>query len=656
MSMAQDLIRDFDKIPMILEWPRDGSIANFDYEMVSDPAQAQAILDSIPRGTLTVIDIETNSKTTDESDTDVFTEELLRVGFRWREDSGREYVYTFRPGAWADGLRFPDGVRWEFQFGVYDTMGIWRHLGQRLRISEDLGLKSYCVDERAGHHGLKTLAREYQGAGWYDAPLESHKKNGSMHKLPPEVVDRYNSADVVYTGRTDPILHERMVREGTTKLYYDILIPAYNVYRDAQYRGINIDHHKLIQLGWETWMPRWIGMEADMKAEASALGYPDEINLGSPLQLSKFFFETLGLEPIKMTRGGVRTAPRPSTDKEVLEQLDHPFAQKLRTFRTLDGMMDFVFQIQNELKLDGAIHPSGQFHTARTGRRTYKRPPMQTIPQPYTVGAEYAEIESIFIPHNPATHGMLKADYEQIEAWVGWFLSQDSVMLEQLLSGDIHSATAEIAFKISRFDYGFPNHRKNHEWDVRRQGAKKLRYTLMYGGGPDKVGAPPPLGLGVSYLEAMELIRNFWSGYPEFTKWTRMIETTARRQGELWTEFGRKMHFPVILDTDSLRQAINFPIQSNASDHVLVSALELATKLTEYNSYFLLDVHDAIWVEYDLRYELEVTRLVREVMERPKMAGGPNIAVEIKVGPNIHNTHVVPRESPWELLIPHATH
>jgi DNA polymerase-1 len=251
---------------------------------------------------------------------------------------------------------------------------------------------------------------------------------------------------------------------------------------------------------------------------------------------------------------------------------------------------------------------------------------------------------------------MLKADYEQIEAWVGWFLSQDSVMLEQLLSGDIHSATAEIAFKISRFDYGFPNHRKNHEWDVKRQGAKKLRYTLMYGGGPDKVGAPPPMGLGVSYREAMELIRNFWSGYPEFTKWTRMIETTARRQGELWTEFGRKMHFPVILDTDSLRQAINFPIQSNASDHVLVSALELATKLTEYNSYFLLDVHDAIWVEYDLRYELEVTRLVREVMERPKMAGGPNIAVEIKVGPNIHNTHVVPRESPWELLIPHATH
>jgi len=191
---------------------------------------------------------------------------------------------------------------------------------------------------------------------------------------------------------------------------------------------------------------------------------------------------------------------------------------------------------------------------------------------------------------------------------------------------------------------------------VKRQGAKKLRYTLMYGGGPDKVGAPPPMGLGVSYREAMELIRNFWSGYPEFTKWTRMIETTARRQGELWTEFGRKMHFPVILDTDSLRQAINFPIQSNASDHVLVSALELATKLTEYNSYFLLDVHDAIWVEYDLRYELEVTRLVREVMERPKMAGGPNIAVEIKVGPNIHNTHVVPRESPWELLIPHATH
>lgn len=648
MSMAQDLIRDFDKIPMILEWPRDGSIADFRFDVVVEPARAQAVLDALPRDVNVVVDIETNSKTTDETDVDVFTEELLRIGFRWQDSSGREHVYVFRPSAWAEGLRFPDDVRWEFQFGVYDTMGLWRHLGQRLRIVEDLGLKSYCVDERPGHHGLKVLAREYQGAGWYDAELEPYKKKGMMHRLPPETVDRYNAADVVYTGRTDPILEEKMVREGTDGLYRDLLIPAYNVYRDAQYRGIRVDHRRLIELGWETWMPRWIESEAELIADAKGLGFPGEININSYPQLRKLFFEVLGLEIRKRTKTG-----NASVDKEVMELLDHPYATKIKTFRVLDGMMDYVFAIQNEIKMDGAVHPSAQFHTVRTGRRSYKRPPMQTIPQEYTVGAEYAQIEEVFVPFDQATHGMLKADYEQIEVWMCWWQCKDPVLLEHLLSGDIHSATAENAFGLDRRNFG-DNPKKNPEWVVHRQGGKKLRFTIMYGGGADKVSSRPPVGIGCSYADARKFVKNYWDTYPVNAQWTRNIERQAAREGELVTPFGRKMHFPVILDTDVLRQAINFPIQSPASDHVLVSALELSERLKEYNSYFLIDVHDAIWVEYDLRYEREVVRLVREVMERPKFPSAPNIPAEIKVGTNVHNMHTVERESPWELQIPHA--
>jgi uracil-DNA glycosylase family 4 len=648
MSMAQDLIRDFDKIPMILEWPRDGSIAEFTYDVVHDGARAQAILDALPRDRNVVVDIETNSKTTDETDVDVFTEELLRVGFRWVGSDGRENVYTFRPSAWAGGLRFPDDVQWEFQFGVYDTMGLWRHLGQRLRIVEDLGLKSYCVDERSGHHGLKTLAREYQGAGWYDAELEPYKKTGSMHRLDPDIVDRYNSADVVYTGRTDPIIHEKMLREGTDRLYYDLLIPAYNVYRDAQFRGIMVDHRRLIALGWETWMPRWLEAEQKLKDDARALGFPGEININSYPQLRKLFFDVLGMEVKKKTKTG-----NASVDKEVMELLDHPYATAIREFRVLDGMMDYVFAIQNEIKMDGAVHPSAQFHTVRTGRRSYKRPPMQTIPQEYTVGAEYAQIEEVFVPFDRRTHGMLKADYEQIEVWMCWWASKDPTLLDHLLSGDIHSATAELAFKLDRRDYGL-NPKKNPEWVVKRQGGKKLRFTIMYGGGAEKVSSRPPVGIGCTYAEARQFVKNFWDAYPVHAQWARNVERTAAKQGELVTPFGRKMHFPVILDTDVLRQAINFPIQSPASDHVLVSALELAERLREYNSYYLIDVHDAVWVEYDLRYEREVANLVREVMERPKFPDAPNVPVEIKVGSDIHNTHTLERESPWELQIPHA--
>lgn len=645
MSMAQDLIRDFDKIPMVLDWPRDGSIAQYSYKVIDNPIDAQAFLDQLPRDSNVVVDIETNSRTTDEADTDVFTQELLRIGFRFVRD-GRETTIVFRPGAWKQGLTFPEGVRWEFQFGVYDTMGLWRALGQRLPIVEDLGLKSYAVDERPGHHGLKTLAREYQGAGWYDAELEYDKKHGTMDRLPPEVVDKYNAGDVVYTGRTDPILHARMLAEGTDRLYYDMLIPAYNVYRDSQFRGINIDHRRLIELGWETWMPRWIDMEAEIQQMANDAGYVGKFNIGSYKQVGKLFFQIIGLDIIKYTAKG-----NISVDKEVMDEIDHPIAAMIRKFRSLDGMMDYVFAIQNNRKLDGFIHPSAQLHTTRTGRRSYKDPAMQTIPEEYTVGAEYVQIQEVFIPHNPSTHGMLKADYEQVEVWMGWVFSQDQVLLEHLLSGDVHSATAEIAFKIDRHDYGYPNHKKNPGWQIKRQGAKKLRFGLMYGEGAKKLASPPPVGLGSSVREAQEFIDNYWKGYSVYAAWTRSIEQTAAKTGELVTPFGRKMHFPVILDHKQLRQAINFPVQSPASDHVLVSLIELAERLQEYNSFFLIDVHDALWIEYDLRFEKEVVRLVREVMERPKWSGAPNIPVEIKVGPNIGAMHTVPREEVWELCL-----
>lgn len=650
MSFAQNILRDLDKIPDILTWPRDGSKANFEFQTITDPMAAHQMMAMLPRAGLTergtrlvTVDIETNSKTTDETEVDVFTEELLRIGFRWTDPStGVEHVYTMRPSAWSDGLQFPADVRWQFQFGVYDTMGLWRHLGQRLPIVEDLGLKSYSVDERPGNHGLKTLAREYQGAGWYDAALEYDKKRGTMNRLPAEVVDRYNAADVVYTGRTDPILSTKMVADNTDRLYYDLLIPAYNVYRDAQFRGINIDHRRLVELGWEQWMPRWVEMEDEMQTEAARLGFQGILNLNSPMQVAKLFFETIGLESKKRTPAG-----RPSVDKFVMDSIDHPFAARIREFRAIDGIMDFVFAIQNNMKLDGRIHPSGQLHTSRTGRRTYKNPAVQTIPESFTVGAEFAQIQEVFIPHNRTTHGMLKADYEQIEVWVGQALSRDPVLLAHLLSGDVHSATAETALSVSRHDYGYPNHRKNPAWEYLRQTAKKIRFGLQYGEGADKLSTPPPIGIGCTPREAQAFIDRYWAGYADYARWTTTIQQRALKEGELVTATGRKMRFPLVLDPKGLRQAMNFPIQSTASDYVLVSAIELAERLQEYNSFFLIDVHDALWIEYDLRFEREVVALVFEVMERPKFPGFPGIPIEAKIGVNIGQMTKVPRPYEW---------
>jgi DNA polymerase I-like protein with 3'-5' exonuclease and polymerase domains len=94
----------------------------------------------------------------------------------------------------------------------------------------------------------------------------------------------------------------------------------------------------------------------------------------------------------------------------------------------------------------------------------------------------------------------------------------------------------------------------------------------------------------------------------------------------------------VVLDHKALRQAINFPIQANASDYCLLSMIELAPLLRRYNSHVILMVHDALVVESDRRYRSEVTALIQEVMQKPRFDGYPSIRVDVKVGDNLGNT------------------
>jgi DNA polymerase I-like protein with 3'-5' exonuclease and polymerase domains len=92
------------------------------------------------------------------------------------------------------------------------------------------------------------------------------------------------------------------------------------------------------------------------------------------------------------------------------------------------------------------------------------------------------------------------------------------------------------------------------------------------------------------------------------------------------------------LDHKALRQAVNFPIQSNASDYCLLSMVELQPLLARYNSHIILMIHDALVIESDRRYRTEVMALIRQVMEKPRFEGYPSIKIDTKVGDNLGTT------------------
>lgn len=653
MDVVQDIIRDFTKINSILGWQPDGQPAHVSYNLVKSLAHGQQILAGLPKDRPVAIDIETSNP--DIELIDAYNDQLLCLALSYLDNAGLERTWVFprevfpeciRSGQHVRGWRthhrcldascklprfiltWPLNVQWTFQAGQYDINGLYNYFGTTLPLVHDTMLMSVCADERPGRHGLKENAREFLGAGWYNEEVKKFYR-GKMNLLPDGVLYQYNAKDAAYTRRLAVIHGQRMRDDGTEGLYTGLLLPAIRTFIKMQIRGINVDQRKHSQLAVE-WCDRWFEMNSALQKEARLLGWSEayEVNFQSNPQLRRLFYNIIGLEPIKYS---AKTG-EPSLDQETLGRLDHPLAAQLRAFRTLDTMLDYIKSVDDNLKWDGLLHPSAFVTTTRTGRTSYHNPAMQTIPKDYTVGADYARLREIIIPHDPDTHEIIEADYNQIEVWLAWAESRDPTLLSHLQSGDVHSATAEGAFNTKR---------ELHDplvWLAMRQNAKKIRFGLQYGEGAEKLSSPAPVGLGCSVAEARRFVDNFWRTYPVHRKWTFDIQRQVQQQGYIRTPSGRVMRFPIVLDHKALRQAVNFPVQSNASDYCLYAMIELAPLLIKYNSYVILMVHDSLVVESDRRYRAEVTALIKEVMQKPRFDGYPSIRVDVKVGDSLGTT------------------
>lgn len=647
---VQDIIRDLTKIPIALDWPGNGQQAEVHYHSVGSIEEANQVLVKAAwadKDTTVSCDIETSNP--DIESIDPYSDTLLcfAITFQVR---GQKHTYVFpeelfpacvRTGthtrAWIRNGGCPDcvlprhvlnwqerDIRWLWQFGQYDIGGLYAYFGVRFRLDADTGLMSYCCDERPGHHGLKPNAREWLGAGWYEEGIKKFYK-GRMHLLNKDDLHLYNAKDSRYTSDLEPVFMRRMQEDGTDEVYRNLLLPAMNTFIDMQVRGINVDQKRLQELAYEAWFPKYLTMFRDLQLEARDLGWPtDDINFNSNPQMQRMFFEVIGIEPTKLTKTG-----NPSVDKEVLDQMDHPFAAKLRGYRTLDTMIDYVLAVMKNLKYDGLLHPSAFVTTTRTGRTSYRDPAMQTLPKDYTVGEDYARLREIIVPHNVETHEIAEYDFNQIEVWLAWAESKDPILHEHLMSGDVHSATAEGAFKTRRDQWS------KADWDVKRQNAKKIRFGIQYGEGPEKLSSPPPVGIGGTVADAKKFIAQYKASYPVYSKWMEQIQNKARADGFLRSPSGRVMRFPLVLDHRSLRQALNFPIQATASDYNLLSMIELAPLLRQYNSWIVLNIHDCLVIEQDRRYRSEIMALVKSVMQKEHFPGYPSIKVDCKIGDNL---------------------
>lgn len=484
----------------------------------------------------------------------------------------------------------------------FDLKHIRKLLGLTdFNINFDTMIAHHNIDENK-LHGLTFLCQWFLRWTKYDAAMDQWKVKAGKKtifktwEVPDQMLWKYCGYDCDGPFRLRKIFLPLLKKEGTVKAYKNHMGLVHPL-MDAEYRGIQCDKHRLLYLSSKfrkeadtaikklrKRADKYLGEVRDSK------GKPVIFNPESPKQLANLL-EAAGAKLSKKTKGKTGF----STDKSVLEALSlektpaGTIARDMVTLRKVsgyigknldgkDGDEGFIQYLEG-----GRFHPSYNIHIPRTGRQSANDPPVQTIPR---TGA----IRSFLVPDSP-DHVILSADYEKIELFVLSWLSNEWIMINELLTGvDLHTRMAVVS-RLMREP-------TNKEWEQiapligkdERSVAKGVNFGIPYGRGAYAIAEANPevFPLNMPMRDRTNKVQRVIDAY--FDKYQLIAEFRERqvelveKQGHLRNvTIGRKRRFAGGLnwfnsrygmmtgkrDMDLghlYREVYNFQVQSIAGD------------------------------------------------------------------------------------------
>jgi DNA polymerase-1 len=245
------------------------------------------------------------------------------------------------------------------------------------------------------------------------------------------------------------------------------------------------------------------------------------------------------------------------------------------------------------------------------------------------------------VPRDPFIRGIIgaprgwrfvEADFSQVELRIAAHLSRDPT-LQRLyaLDEDVHLTTA---MQVT----GKPADQISKE---ERKKAKAVNFGFLYGMGAPKFVdyARDSYGVVVTPEEAEHVRRRFFETFSSLPAWHARQRRLVQQYGRVQSAIGRVRHLPDINSSDkgvrgeAERQAINSPVQSLASDLMLLSLVTLYDEMDPREAVIVGTVHDSILFEIKDEAADRWVKRIREVMENlpVKKKFGLDLTVPIKV-------------------------
>jgi len=304
----------------------------------------------------------------------------------------------------------------------------------------------------------------------------------------------------------------------------------------------------------------------------------DELNINSPKQLADFFFRKEGLAPVKMGK------THESVDVSVLEQLKHPLAEQLVSYRKKFKLANtYVAPMLEMLDDKGRLHCSYNQVGAKTGRMSCSDPNLQNIPS----DRETLLIRRAFVSDS----GMVFFDYSGMEARVFAHYCNDTKLINTYTDNlDPYIMVGASIFNIPYEDVVAKLEAGDSEAKNMRYIGKTTFLSTIYGVGKKKLSRE----LSVSMDEAESFLKSFFKLYPKIKPFIRTTSDQVKVNGHIATLAGRYRR----LEFKDNYKAVNSLIQGTATGDMLkASLIKSHEALRETGGSLSLVIHDEVAVE-----------------------------------------------------------
>lgn len=438
----------------------------------------------------------------------------------------------------------------------------------------------------------------------------------SQLNMPLSATDQhwlYNGLDACLTHEIFSVIEPQL--DEVTRATYEFSKALQGPVLEMRLRGILVDQERRDQVikEYETQLHQ---LEAQLtRLIAEGIGIVD-FNWRSPKQLLDLFYGVLSLPPIKKRNSKGIWAP--TVDRDALERLDvHFTAQPLIShILALRDIGKKIGVLRTEIDTDGRMRTSYNIAGTSTGRFSSSLGDFGTGTNLQNVESR---LRSVFIADPGFKFAYI--DLEQAESRlvgaIEWNLFHDGKYLDACESGDLHTTVCRLAWADQLYWTGvLASDRVLAEQPFYRQHsyrhmAKVLGHGTNYNGKPFTMAKHTKLDqrLTAAFQE------KYFAAFPAHRQWHAAVAQELYAHGFLTTLTGRRRWFFGRRNDDAtIREAIAFDPQGSVGDILNRGMLEV-WRLGRCQ--LLLQIHDAILVQYPEAEEMELIPILLKTIQQP---------------------------------------